>query len=150
MGRNDKGMTGKKKKGDVLRRIGMLGGRLIGEHVQMARDKLFLHGEKARHCRKHLDRAGSGDRGLPALSPGRTLFSTRSRSPPPRTRSPMIAAVPSPPAEGEDTHFDGLGEACLPGPAALQGKCPSPRAAEFFSPKGQLLCDRAPESSPAS
>jgi hypothetical protein len=46
----------------------------------MARDKLFLLGEKAHHCRKHLARAGSGERGFPAgPAPAPGLSSARGR-----------------------------------------------------------------------
>ncbi len=94
---------------------------------QLARDKLFLHGEKARHCRKHLEHAASGDRGFPSLGPGRTLFSTRSRSPQPRARTD-VAAGPSSPVAAAETPPAGLGEACLSGPSALQGRLPHSRS----------------------
>ena len=92
---------------------------LTSHRSQLARDKLFLHGEKARHCRKHLAHAASGERGFPALSPGRSLFSTRSRSPSSRPRTSDSREDPGPPAATPpSSKCDSNTATDHPGPAA--------------------------------
>jgi hypothetical protein len=90
---------------------------------QLARDKLFLHGEKARHCRKHLAHAVSGEHGFPALRPGRSLF-TRSRSPSSRRRSSS--------RHRSSDHLESPPTAILPGPSS-EGDLETPTILKFVS-----------------